>query len=134
MDAAKCCGTYFVHDYLFRYDPASEQWTRLADMPFGSSHMECQIVVIDGRILVLGGCGDRDQLLDRVQEYDPAHNRWRQLKLLPVARKGGIAWQDDGVLYLNGGQMSGNSSERRVVSETVGARIKRGSWLDFLGE
>ena len=134
MDAAKCCGTYVVHNYLFRYDPVAEEWTRLADMPFGSSHFECQISVIDGRILVMGGCGDRDDLLGWVQQYDPAQNRWRQLKPLPVARKGGIAWQHDAVLYINGGQTMAtkrNSSDRCVVSESMAARIKRGSWLDF---
>src|SRR5438477_99333 len=40
MDPARCCGTYWVHTHLFRYDPKREEWTRLADMPFGSSHIE----------------------------------------------------------------------------------------------
>jgi N-acetylneuraminic acid mutarotase len=132
MDASKCCGTYWVHSYVFRYDPKENEWERLADMPFGSSHIESQVVLIDGRIIVLGGTGDRDKFVDKIQEYDPARNHWRQLDPLPMARKGGVVWQKDGFLYFNGGQTIPNNQKgnvRRVVSDTMAARIKRGSWL-----
>jgi hypothetical protein len=134
MDASKCCGAYWVHNYLFRFDPQKEEWERLADMPFGSSHIESQIAVIGNRIVVLGGTGDRDNLVDRVQEYDPAQNRWRQLNRLPMPRKGGVVWEKDGSLYFNGGQSMPDRHkpfERPVLSESMVAKIKRGSWLDF---
>ena len=131
MDASKCCGTYYVHNYLFRYEPKSEKWERLANMPFGSSHIESQIVIIDNRIIVLGGTGDRDMLIDRVQEYDPARNCWRQWDRLPIPRKGGVMWERGGFLYSNGGQIGRNGHERQILSETTAARIKRNSWLDL---
>jgi N-acetylneuraminic acid mutarotase len=134
MEASKCRGVYWVHNYLFSYDPKKEEWERLEDMPFGSSHSEAQTAVLNNRIIVLGGTGDRDELLDKVQEYDPAHNRWRQLRPLPVPRKGGVVWVNDDTLFLNGGQIVHDRhvpSERSVVSETVSAKIKRGYWLDF---
>ena len=134
MDPAKCCGTYWVHKYLFRYDPKQEEWTRLADMPFGSSHIEAQTIVIDGRILVLGGTADKDVFVDKIQEYDPAVDRWRQLRPLPAGRKGGVVWEKNGVVHFNGGQLVRNKnkrSTRHVVSETMAAEIKRSFWSRF---
>jgi hypothetical protein len=131
MDASKCCGTYWVHNYLFRYDPRQDAWERLADMPFGSSHMESQILVVDHRIIVLGGTGDRDIFIDRVQEYDPAKNRWSQMRRLPIPRKGGLVWEKDGSVYFNGGQTMRNRRHRDAMAETMAAKIKRGSWLDY---
>ena len=132
MDASKCCGTYYAHNYLFSYEPKQEKWERLADLPFGSSHIESQTIIIYERIVVLGGTGDRDILLDKVQEYDPIRNCWRQMKRLPIPRKGGIVWERDGILYFNGGQTMPNPRERPVLAATMAAKIKRGSWLDVL--
>jgi N-acetylneuraminic acid mutarotase len=135
MDSAKCCGTYWVHNYLFRYDPKQEEWTRLADMPFGSSHIEAQTIVTGGRILVLGGTADRDVFVDKIQEYDPATNRWRQLAPLPDARKGGVVWEKNRVLHFNGGQIAylkNKPRRREVVSETMSADIRKGFWSRFL--
>jgi N-acetylneuraminic acid mutarotase len=128
MDPSECCGTYCAHPYVFRYDPRGQTWTRLADMPFAVSHIESQIVVLDGKILVLGGTGDRDVFSDRVQEYDPATNRWRALRRLRYARKGGVAWHADGVVYLNGGQHTTNGRQRYVLADTAASRIRRGWW------
>jgi N-acetylneuraminic acid mutarotase len=134
MDPAQCCGTYWVHNTLFRYDPRKEEWMRLADMPFGSSHIESQTVVIDGRILVLGGTADKDIFVDKVQQYDPALDRWRQLRPLPAGRKGGVVWEKDGVVYFNGGQIAPDRDkpyERDVVSKTMAARIGHSFWSRF---
>jgi N-acetylneuraminic acid mutarotase len=134
MDPAQCCGTYWVHKYLFRYDPKSEKWTRLADMAIGSSHIERQTVVIDGRILVLGGTGDKDIFVDEVQEYDPATDRWRRLRPLPAPRKGGIVWQKNGSLYFSGGQIAPDKSQpyqREVVAATMVAELSRSFWNRF---
>ena len=133
MDASKCCGTYWVHNYLYCYDPRAETWERLADLPFGTSHIESQIVVVDGRIIVLGGTGDGDVFVDKVQEYDPARNRWRQIRRLPMPRKGGLVWEKNRVIYFNGGQIMFNKHERHVVADTMAAEIKRGSWPSPFG-
>ena len=89
MDASKCCGTYWVHNYLFRYDPKREEWERLADMPFGSSHTESQIVIVDDRLIVLGGTGNQDIFVDRVKSMSsPVRNRWRPASGLPSGPQG----------------------------------------------
>jgi Kelch motif len=134
MDASKCCGTYWAHDHLFRYDPREERWETLAGMPVRTSHIEGQIVPIDGRIVVFGGTGDRDVFVDTVQAYDPARDRWEVLsQRLPAPRKGGVVWEKEGILYFNGGQVSLPDGERPVVAETMTAAIERG-WLARLGE
>ena len=124
MDAAACCGTYCAHNFLFRYDPRTEQWERLADMLFGTSHIEAQILIVDDRIVVLGGTGDQDILVDRVQEYDPAENSWTELSPLPQGRKGGLVWQWKHTVYFNGGQI-GEKVGTEVVATTMASKIER---------
>jgi len=131
MDASKCCGSYWAHPYLFRYDPHREQWQRLADLPVAVSHIESQVVVLDGKILVLGGTGDGDVFSARVQEYDPARDRWREMQTLPQARKGGVVWQKNGSVYFNGGQLTFDGNNRPVVADTMVARIRRGPWYSL---
>jgi hypothetical protein len=132
MDASKCCGAYWAHPYLFRYDPHREQWQRLADLPVAASHIESQVIVLDGKILVLGGTGDGDVFSARVQEYDPARDRWREMKALPQARKGGVVWQKNGSVYFNGGQLlTPDGNNRPVVADTMVARIRRGPWYSL---
>jgi hypothetical protein len=132
MDASRCCGTYWAHDFLFRYDPRAERWERLADLPFACSHIESQLIALDGRIVVLGGTGNQDALVDRIQEYDPAQDRWRvSMRALPLPRKGGVVWEDGGFLYFNGGQVAVTPDSRPVLAETMRARIERRSWLDW---
>jgi Kelch motif/Galactose oxidase, central domain len=125
MDAATCCGTYISHTFLFRYDPRKEVWERLADMPFGGSHTEAQVLLIDDRIFVFGGTGDQDHLIDRVQQYDPANNSWREIKELPRPRKGGIVWEWQNRVYFNGGQTLDAEDGSQVVAATMSAEIRR---------
>lgn len=131
MDTTRCLGVYWAHSYLFRYDPRREEWQRLADMPFAVSHIESQVLVLDGKMLVLGGTGDGDIFSGRVQEYDPARDRWRELKRLPHARKGGVVWQTNGRIYFNGGQLTSDGNNRLVVADTMAARIGRGPWYSL---
>jgi N-acetylneuraminic acid mutarotase len=131
MDATRCRGVYWAHPYLFRYNPRREEWQRLADMLFAVSHIESQVLVLDGKILVLGGTGDGDVFSARVQEYDPARDRWREMKGLPQARKGGVVWQTNGSVYFNGGQLTSDGNNRPVVADTIAARIRRGPWYSL---
>jgi N-acetylneuraminic acid mutarotase len=124
MDAATCCGTYWAHNFVFRYDPRTEQWERLADLLFSTSHIESQILIVDDRFVVLGGTGDQDILVDRVQQYDPAENSWTELSPLPQGRKGGLVWEWNDVVYFNGGQI-GERFGTQVVETTMSSRIVR---------
>ncbi len=61
--------------YLHRYDPVTDEWTRLADMLRDDSHMEGGIFTIDGKIYSIGG-QSQGALTER---YDPLTDRWEIL-------------------------------------------------------
>jgi N-acetylneuraminic acid mutarotase len=88
--------TYVQHDRLYVYDPRTDDWTRLADMPVAASHFEAAIQVIEGRIVVFGGKFNPERGTDAVQVYDPLTNRWQVINdRLPDRRNGGATaiWQ-----------------------------------------
>jgi len=87
---------YIQHDNLFRYDPRTDQWTRLADMPVAASHFEAAVQVIEGRIVVFGGKFNAERGTTAVQVYDPLTNDWQVIEdSLPDRRNGGATalWQ-----------------------------------------
>ena len=65
------------------YDPAANDWTRLADLPWSQSHAEPSTFVHAGRIWLVGGVVQSD----RVLTYDAAANAWtwREDLALPSA-------------------------------------------------
>jgi len=84
-----------------RYDPATNGWTRVADLPKARSHTVS--VVRDGRILVLGGTNPGNTASSDVTQYDPATNAWARLPSLPGGRKTSVAALVGGTVYLTGG-------------------------------
>ena len=84
------------------YDPATQTWTRAADMPEPRGG-HCASVV-DGRIYVLGGYRPGDwSATNTVQEYDPLTDTWRQKADMPRRRHFFAAATVDGILYAIGG-------------------------------
>jgi len=79
------------HDYVFSYDPATDKWKLLADLPIQSSHFEGSTFVYQGQIFALGGAGDGQVPLWRVSAYTPATNKWVELTPLPAPRLSGVA-------------------------------------------
>jgi len=70
--------------YLHVYDPISDTWEALADLPTNRSHFEPSTIMIDGKILVAGGRNQHHHdVLDDVIEYNPVENTWQQVDLLP---------------------------------------------------
>lgn len=88
----------FGHDKLFDtqrsvhvYDPATDSWKRLADLPIDNSHAEGSTFAYDGQIIFAGGqTKDQQQSTDRVFAYDPAKNKWTELFHLPFYLQGAI--------------------------------------------
>jgi N-acetylneuraminic acid mutarotase len=95
---------YIQHDFLMAYDPRTDAWTRKADLPEGISHAESGTLVINGKIVVLGGQIDDIQVTADVRVYDPASDTWSLLTPLPEDRKGGVAGYLDGKLFYTNGQ------------------------------
>lgn len=88
------------------YDPESDLWTQLADMP--APRAGHAAAVLDGRIHVFGGRGaDLSQTLSDHLVYDIAGNRWEAAEGLPAARTDAAAAVLGDRIYLIGGGAGG---------------------------
>jgi N-acetylneuraminic acid mutarotase len=95
--------TYQQHNNVYRYDPATDTYKTLASMPLASSHFEGAVSYLNGKIFVMAGQIDDEQLTSQVRAYDLASNTWTIYSSLPEKRKGGVSWIKDNKLYYNGG-------------------------------
>ncbi|MFD3163282.1 Kelch repeat-containing protein [Herpetosiphon sp. NSE202] len=73
-----------------RYDPVTDSWTRVADLPKGRGHITSSVFEVDGRIMVVGGSvngGDYGLASADVMLYDPNDDVWMKLTSIPGVRK-----------------------------------------------
>ena len=96
-------GTY--HGKIERYEPVSDIWTEIADMPFNASwHIN---VVHENKILIFGGGTGNTYAdahsTDLIQEYDPLTNQWRRMYSMPFTREDLTAQKLGDFVYLIGG-------------------------------
>ena len=85
------------------YDPATNIWTRKADMQTArSSATAC---VVDGKIYVIGGIAGNLEgaSLPIVDEYDPAMDIWTRKANMPTARAWSSSSVVNGKIYAIGG-------------------------------
>ena len=73
------------------YDPATDTWTPLADMPLAKGHIAATTFVFQGRILTLAGEISNGHYTAENAAYDPATDTWVELTPFPVATFSGIA-------------------------------------------
>ncbi len=94
------------------YDPATDSWSRIADLPVPRSHAESSTFVQNGKIILAGGQVDDYLATSSILEYDPAANQWYVLPSLPKAMEGTIVQPIGNQLILTGGYdgLSGISS------------------------
>jgi N-acetylneuraminic acid mutarotase len=83
---------------LYRYDPATNQWTRLASSPPQTRRPMGGFV--DGKLYVTGEGAGHTALF---HAYDPATNRWTSKTPLARPRFGGVGVSLGGNLYVIGG-------------------------------
>jgi N-acetylneuraminic acid mutarotase len=89
------------------YDPATDSWARVADLPTARSGIAA--AEVDGRIYVFGGEGG-DGTFHENEAYDPAHDTWKAMAPMPTARHGlGSAVVDGRIYVLSGGPTPGGS-------------------------
>ena len=71
----------------YRYDPQTDQWSRMADM--NQPRASFELVNFHGQLYAMGGFQGTStwnrQALDYVERYDPATDTWSNLSKLPVA-------------------------------------------------
>jgi N-acetylneuraminic acid mutarotase len=66
------------------YSPKTNRWTKVASMPEGRSHISSSTLVVDGRIIVIGGATTGFDSLASVIDYNPATDKWGKLSSLPT--------------------------------------------------
>ncbi|GAA5530063.1 kelch repeat-containing protein [Herpetosiphon gulosus] len=77
-----------------RYDPNTDTWMRVADLPKGRGHITSSVFEVDGRIMVVGGSvngGDYGLASADVMLYDPNDDVWMKLTSIPGVRKTPVA-------------------------------------------
>ncbi len=100
------CGGGVDVTTVHAYDPVTDRWARLADLPQVQSHTEPSTFVHNGKIVVVGGSSSGGR---GIWEYDPATNNWKVLTdlQLPASLLAPVARVYRGNLFvLNGGQPS----------------------------
>jgi N-acetylneuraminic acid mutarotase len=77
---------------LYVYDPATDTWTRRADLPFTIDRYAGHQATIGGKLYVYAGVtvnADGSKGARRFLRYDPATNKWASLARPSYARLGG---------------------------------------------
>jgi N-acetylneuraminic acid mutarotase len=97
------------------YDPATHAWSSAASLPFGRSHIAGATVIMNGRIVVLGGETTYNSVINDVVAYDPARDAWSAMTDLPQTRNSGVAAFIDGQLIYSTGRFA-TTTYRGTVS------------------
>jgi N-acetylneuraminic acid mutarotase len=109
-------------DDVHVYDPAANRWTAVADLPLPLSHTHTSTVVLDGRIVTVGG-KTNDPSFPRtvgdVLSYDPASNTWVALPSLPDIRQAAAAQLIGNRLYVSTGTPRGIDPQAQTWSRQV---------------
>lgn len=86
---------------LEEYDPATDTWTRKADIP--TPRFQLAGAALNGKIYAIGG---RTQAgpSTLVEQYDPQTDKWTRAPDLPVPLAGAAAVGMNGKLYVVGGR------------------------------
>ncbi len=102
----------FAVDDFSAYDPATDRWTVLADLPVATDHLVAG--AIGGIVYAAGGRGGGiGSHRPRLDAYDPATGRWSARAPMPTSRAGAAGAVLDGRLYVFGGE--GNSADATGV-------------------
>ena len=84
---------------VHRFDPATNGWERLSNLPSVQSHAEPSTFVHEGHIYLVGG----EVAGDKVLRYLPGKDQWKQVATLPERLLAPIARIVDGGLLLASG-------------------------------
>ena len=87
------------------YDPVSDSWETLADLPEGRHHF--MIATYDDKIYLFGGSPPNAYSpTDTAWVYDLASDEWSEIANLPHRRFAGAAVTVDDAIYIVGGKSS----------------------------
>ena len=84
------------------YDPATDSWTKRADMP--TARKNTAAAVVNGIIYVFGGTKFIEcACLTATEAYDPKTDLWTTKQAMPTSRYGLAAVPLNGKIYVIGG-------------------------------
>jgi len=128
-------GKYLSAPRMDVYDPGTNKWTQLGDMPQGLTHAGC---AYDNRYIYVGGgysvTANRTKqvfAINNVRRYDTVNKSWSSLPNLPAARGGGsMTLLDDELIFIGGSDI--NRADKADVwaldlDDTNGGWIKKAS-------
>ncbi|MGB3775244.1 MAG: T9SS type A sorting domain-containing protein, partial [Leeuwenhoekiella sp.] len=91
-------------DDVHRYDPETDTWSQLADMPEPFNHIHASVFLYGDYIYSIGGQIEHNATpYASVYAYDPVENTWQQFTDLPARRFSIVGAGIDGKLYASGG-------------------------------
>ncbi|HEV2293735.1 MAG TPA: kelch repeat-containing protein [Tepidisphaeraceae bacterium] len=76
---------------VHRYDPSTDTWTKVAELPTVRSHVNASTFIMNGKIVILGGETGYDQPLRNVTVFDPLTNTTYEMSPLPEKRSTSVA-------------------------------------------
>lgn len=122
--------TYIARARGDAYDPATNQWSRIANMPEAFTHATG--VVVGDQIWFVGGyVGNHPgPAYAKVWKYDVSDNRWTRGPSLPEARGAGGAALIDNTIYFVGGMDRDRVHDERDVWALDLNRQGRG-WVEM---
>lgn len=92
-----------IFDVIDVYDPGRDSWTTLPTrMP--RPRAGAAAVLLNDRILLIGGCNNTDGCLAAVEEYDPALDHWATREPMLTRRGALAATVSNGIVYAIGGE------------------------------
>ncbi|MEM1223070.1 MAG: kelch repeat-containing protein [Verrucomicrobiota bacterium] len=120
-------------NWMDRYDPATGEWTVLADAPHERDHF--QAAYLDGKIYAAGGrrtSQETKQLFEltvpEVDVYDIESNSWSVLEEpLPTPRAGGMTLTVKKEIVVLGGE----SAQRKAHSEVEAWCTEHSCWEEY---
>jgi N-acetylneuraminic acid mutarotase len=95
--------TLTTQKYVHAYDPATNAWTRMADLPTAISHIASATFAVGDRIVMAGGETAHTVPTDLVYAFDPSKNEWASMTKLPAKRFSGVAAEIDGDIWFTTG-------------------------------
>lgn len=107
--------SYIQHSDVYSYNPKTNTWRTRARMPTASSHFEGAVQKYNGKLWLVAGQIDAQQLTDEVRVYDPRADKWTVHTSLPEKRKGGATWISGNNLFYTTGDSLANGQPRTVL-------------------
>ena len=119
-------------DYIYMYNPATEQWIQGPEIPENRRRGGAGLVVYNDKFYIVGGNtdGHNGGYVAWFDEYDPNTGTWTELTNAPHARDHFHASTINGKLYAIGGRLSGGDQGTfaPLVPEVDVYDFQTGNW------